>query len=424
MKNSRLRLIYILASLCAAGIVATQAFWVRRAYMIEDKQFDLNVNIALRDAAFKVWEFKESQAPMSNVVSRPSPDYFIVKINEHVDKDLLEHFLKESFINNNVLTDFVFGLHDCMNNRMQYQKYVDLSTGGQKEPKNVSFPIVSFQNYYFAVYFPHREGFLRSQLTLWTVSSVFLVGVLLFMSYIVYVILQQRRLSEMQKDFVNNMTHEFKTPLASIQLASNVLKKPSIADNPTKLINYATIIETEAKRLETQVERVLQIAHDGKKPVNEAMQAVNLNEGLEHVTEIFETRLEDRQGTLNLQIPSEAVVISHGDKEHLITAFNNLMDNALKYTPEGTKPQIKVQLQHDGSYAKIVFSDNGIGIDKAHIKHIFDRFYRVPTGNVHNVKGFGIGLNYVRSIIQEHKGKIACTSHPEQGTTFEIYLPK
>lgn len=424
MKNSRLRLIYILASICAAGIVATQAYWVQRAYTIEDKQFDLNVNIALRDAAFKVWEFKQSQAPMSNVVSRPSPDYFIVKINEHVDKDILEHFLKESFINNNVLTDFVYGLHDCMNNKMQYQDYVDLSTRGQKEPKNIAFPNVSFQNYYFAVYFPHRAGFLRSQLTLWTISSVFLVGVLLFMAYIVYVILQQRRLSEMQKDFVNNMTHEFKTPLASIQLASNVLKKPNITENPTKLFNYANIIETEAKRLETQVERVLQIAHDGRKATRDFKQEVNLNEVLEHVTEIFETRLEDRNASLDLQLPEQAIIINNADKEHLITAFNNLMDNALKYTPENKKPDIKVSLAQDGNFAKVTIADNGIGIQKSHLKRIFDRFYRVPTGNVHNVKGFGIGLNYVRSIIQEHKGKIMCNSNLDMGTTFEILLPK
>lgn len=421
MKN--LRLIFILASLCTVGIVITQVYWVRRAYVFENKKFDLNVNIALRDVTTKVWQYKQSQAAMYNVVTRVSSDYYFVKINEHVEQEILEHFLKESFTANDLYTDFVYGLHDCMNNNMEYKKFINLSNRTASPTDFVDMPKTNIENYYFVVYFPTRKDYLASQLTFWMISSVFLVGVLLFMAYIVYVILNQKRLSQMQKDFVKNMTHEFKTPLASIQLASSVLKKPTIIQNPSRLLNYATIIESEAKRLEMQVERVLQMSLGQKRELELNKRLVDIRPVITDVIATYQTKLENRNGTVTTDLGNKDLIVNV-DVEHLSIALSNLIDNAIKYTPEETDPKITVTLTEHAKFITLTISDNGIGIEKNSMKHIFERFYRVSTGNVHNVKGFGIGLNYVKAIIDLHEGKIVCESEPGKGASFTISLPK
>ncbi|RQO31997.1 two-component sensor histidine kinase [Taibaiella sp. KBW10] len=421
MKN--LRLIFILASLCTVGIVITQVYWVRRAYVFENKKFDLNVNIALRDVALKVWEYKQSQAAMYNVVTRVSSDYYFVKINEHVEQEILEHFLKESFTANDLYTDFVYGLHDCMNNDMEYKKFINLSNRTAHPTGFVDIPKTNIENYYFVVYFPTRKDYLASQLTFWMISSVFLVGVLLFMAYIVYVILNQKRLSQMQKDFVKNMTHEFKTPLASIQLASSVLKKPTIIENPSRLLNYATIIESEAKRLEMQVERVLQMSLGQKRELELNKRLVDIRPVITDVIATYQTKLENRNGMITIDLGNKELILNV-DVEHLSIALSNLIDNAIKYTPEEVNPQITVVLKEQAKSISLTISDNGIGIERNSMKHIFERFYRVSTGNVHNVKGFGIGLNYVKAIIDLHEGKIICESESGKGASFTISLPK
>lgn len=421
MKN--LRLIFIIASFCTVGIVITQVYWVRRAYVFENKKFDLNVNIALRDVAVKVWQYKQSQAAMYNVVTRVSSDYYFVKINEHIEQEILEHFLKESFTTNDLYTDFVYGLHDCMNNDMEYKRFINLSNRTARPTDFVDIPSTKIENYYFVVYFPTRKDYLASQLTFWMISSVFLVGVLLFMAYIVYVILNQKRLSQMQKDFVKNMTHEFKTPLASIQLASSVLKKPTIIQNPGRLLNYATIIESEAKRLEMQVERVLQMSLGQKRELELNKQMADIRPIITDVISMYHTKLESRQGMVLTDLGEQPVILNI-DIEHMSIALSNLIDNAIKYTPEEVSPKISVILRDQPRQVSLTISDNGIGIDRNNVRHIFERFYRVSTGNVHNVKGFGIGLNYVKAIMDLHEGKIICESEPNRGSSFTIILPK
>lgn len=424
MKNAQLRLILILASLCTIGIVTAQIYGVRRAYTHENERFDLNVSVSLRDVAFKVWDYKQSQSTIYNVVNRISNDHYIVKINEKVEEGILEHFLKESFISNGVYADFVFGLHDCLNNSFKYEKFINMSNKQKPERSFANFPDPNIDNYYFVVYFPYRSGYLASQLTIWLVSSVIILCTLAFLSYVIFIVLNQKRLSEMQKDFVKNMTHEFKTPLTSIQLASTVLKKPAIVDNPTKLSNYASIIETESKKLELQVERVLQMSMGQKKELQLNMQLIDVSSVIQKATEAYSTQLEMRQGKITLTMSPDPVMI-YGDAEHLKTAFSNLVDNAIKYTPEEVAPDIHITVKD--VYKKeihIIIKDNGIGIAKNNLKHIFERFYRVSTGNVHNIKGFGIGLNYVKSIVNVHKGKISCESTPGAGTSFTILLPK
>lgn len=421
MKNATIRLIFILALLSAAGIIATQVYWVKRAYDLEEKEFNLSVNTGLRNVALKIWEMKKIQPLVYNVVDQVAPEYFIVQINDHVDADVLKHFLTVEFERRNIITDFEYGMYDCMSDSLMNYHYVQMSGSNESFTPVMNFPSLSRENYYFGVYFPHRTNYVASQLSIWILSSLVLLCVLIFLGYVVFVILKQKRLSEVQKDFVNNMTHEFKTPLATIQLSAEVLKNPDIVQKPQRLLNYATIIDKEAAQLALQVERVLQMAHAEKGEIQLRSQSIMWQDLIRDVANSFENLLLKKNAALHLHLP-EQPIISAGDKLHLKNAISNLIDNALKYAEEN--PVIDIHLKESNKQIRIDVSDNGIGIDKVHQKMLFKRFYRVPTGNIHDVKGFGLGLNYVRIIARAHGGEVVCNSKPGRGSTFSLIFPK
>jgi two-component system phosphate regulon sensor histidine kinase PhoR len=290
----------------------------------------------------------------------------------------------------------------------------------QKIATQVNFtevPAWKNDGYYFGVQFPMVEATLISQMGIWGFSSIVLLIVIFFFVYTLFVILKQKRLSEIQKDFINNMTHEFKTPLSTIAISTSVLKDPTIVHTPERLLNYATIIENENQRLQQQVERVLQMArletedlglkkekHDGHELIKEAA-ANNLLTSKASITLL----LEAKQTSLKV------------DKLHLINVIFNLLDNAIKYNQH--VPAISIRTFNADEKIFIEIKDNGIGISTEAQKKIFHRFYRVPTGNLHDIKGFGLGLSYVKLIIEGHKGRITVTSQPGNGSCFLIELP-
>lgn len=421
MKNATIRLIFVLAVLSCAGIIATQTYWVQRAYVLEEKEFNLNVNTALRNVAMKIWEMKRVQPLVFNVVDQVSPDYFIVQINDHIESVVLEHFLRVEFEKRSIITDFEYGLYDCMHDTVMSYHYVQMSGSNETFDPVMNFPPLTRENYYFGVYFPHRNKYLTSQLSIWILSSLVLLCVLVFLGYVVFVILKQKRLSEVQKDFVNNMTHEFKTPLATIQLSAEVLKNPEIIQKPQRLLNYATIIDNEASQLALQVERVLQMAHAEKGEIQLRKEKIVWQDLLRDVSNSFESMLLKNEAKIHLEMPEQPVIFS-GDKLHLKNAVSNLVDNALKYA--STQPEITIKLKEVHKEIRVEVSDNGIGIDRAHQKMLFRRFYRVPTGNIHDVKGFGLGLNYVRIIARAHGGEAICNSKVGKGSIFSLIFPK
>ena len=223
----------------------------------------------------------------------------------------------------------------------------------------------------------------------------------------------------MKNDFINNMTHELKTPISTISLSSEMLLQDS-KNSAEQVKKYAGIIYEENKRLEQQVERVLNVAKLDKNELVLNKEAFDLQELLIQLKENFEAFQPEKTSKLNLNL-SESSHILLADPVHLTNVFYNLMDNAVKYSKEDV--QISITTKLSSPYLVIEFSDKGIGISKEHQKAIFDKFFRVPTGNIHNVKGFGLGLYYVKLIIEGHKGNIAVKSNVGEGTTFAIRLP-
>lgn len=239
-------------------------------------------------------------------------------------------------------------------------------------------------------------------------------------SFTFYVILRQKRLSEMKSDFVNNMTHELKTPISTISLASQMLSDKSIPVESKKIDRISDIITEESKRLGYQVERVLQMAKFDQGDLKLQFKEIFMHDIIESVISNFTLQVDSKEGLLIPSLHADNDCVT-GDQVHLTNVISNLLDNAVKYTPE--KPEIFIETRNQNGAILISFRDNGIGISRANLKRIFDKFYRVSTGNVHNVKGFGLGLSYVKKIIQEHHGEIFVDSELSKGSTFTISLP-
>jgi len=271
------------------------------------------------------------------------------------------------------------------------------------------------------VSFPNKNSAIISNLSATLASSIGLLLVLVFIfSYTLYAILKQKKLSEMKTDFINNMTHEFKTPVATIMIASEALKDPEVTEDKARLKRLAGIIYDENVRLGSHIERVLSIARLEKGELKMENTEVDVNDLIVIVLDSMELQLQKRNAIVNVNTDAENAVV-YGDELHLSNVIYNLIDNANKYS--SSTPEITITTRNTGKNLIIEIADKGIGMTKEHSKRIFDQFYRVPTGNLHDVKGFGLGLNYVQDIIKKMNGTVKVSSEKDRGTTFEISLP-
>lgn len=406
-----------MAAISIAGITATQIYWVRKAFDLKENQFNHDVTSSLTNVANKIVEISKMPSAANNPVKQLSTNYFVVLVNGPIDSNLLEFLLTTEFEKRNITTNFEYGIYDCMEKCMAGGKNVS----PQKISNRASIgelPTWNKDGYYFGVMFSGVEANLLSQMGIWGFSSIVLLIVIFFFVYTLFVILKQRRLSEIQKDFINNMTHEFKTPISTIAISTQVLKDPGIVQFPERLLNYATIIENENHRLKQQVERVLQMARSEKEDLGLKKETLDFHDLIREAVnnKSFQT------APVSMQLKLEATPsLVYVDKLHLVNVIYNLLDNAIKYN--NTNPQIQITTRVQNKMFQIEIQDNGIGIHKDNLKKIFNRFYRVPTGNRHDVKGFGLGLSYVKRIIEAHLGKITVASQPGEGSLFTIQLP-
>ncbi|WP_291778839.1 HAMP domain-containing sensor histidine kinase [Cecembia sp.] len=270
--------------------------------------------------------------------------------------------------------------------------------------------------------FPKKQLFILQQIWLPVLSSMLFTGIVIFcFIYAIKVIIRQKNLSEIKNDFINNMTHEFKTPIATVSLAVEALQDPDLVNQDTFRNRYIGIIKDENKRLGSQVEKVLQAATLDKKDFKLKIEPLNINNALENAKEHILLQVEKKGGKILFESQIKNPYIE-GDVFHLTHIINNLLDNAIKYSH--STPIIKIKSWEENGHIMIAVSDNGIGMSKEAVKKIFDKFYRVPTGNVHDVKGFGLGLAYVKTMLEAHNGEIQVNSDLGKGSTFTIKLPK
>ncbi|HEY1053956.1 MAG TPA: HAMP domain-containing sensor histidine kinase [Emticicia sp.] len=343
-------------------------------------------------------------------------------IHERLDRISLDTLLKKELKSRGITLPYQYIVKNPSN--MIFASFVENSIPNfiQNAYKAQLFPSdLQPQNHYLYVHFPNTQGFILRNM--WTVfaSSVLLIlmiGGIFYTS--VNTMLKQKKLATIKNDFINNMTHEFKTPISTISLAVEVMKDNEVKKDSSKMNRFLNIIQDENRRLGTQVEKVLQMALLDKGDVKLKLERVNIHETIEQVLTNLSVQIEQKNGTVNLELDADDPEIE-ADDVHVTNIIYNLLDNANKYSPEN--PEITIKTANEDGFLKIKIADKGIGMSKEQLNKIFERFYRVPTGNLHDVKGFGLGLSYVKKMVESHQGMINVESKLGEGSTFEVYLP-
>lgn len=422
MKGKTLKYIIFLATVTVAGVLALQFFFLRNSYDSSEKQFRESTTVALKEVAWQLLAANGNMANFDSIapVELITNSYYLVTVDALIDFDLLKFHLKEELKKHQIYTDFEFAIYSPATGNFEQKTLI--TARGEEQPSAYSFPEgKNPDTFYFAVHFPDRSPYFHTRLSVWYLFTGLLLVVILFFGYTLSVIIRQRQLSQIQKDFINNLTHELKTPISSIGLSARVISDEKILENPKRLFEYARIIQDQNNRMSKNVEKVLNLASLEKNKVHLNLEKIGLREFMEEITENFKHSDAGKKATISLHLlPENHFLIA--DKFHFNNLILNILENSVKYCEK--EPQISIDTKKIKNILQIQFTDNGIGISKKYRKKIFKRFYRVPTGNVHNVKGFGLGLDYVRKIIKAHKWEIKVDENPEGGSIFTIIIPQ
>jgi two-component system, OmpR family, phosphate regulon sensor histidine kinase PhoR len=419
MSRNQIRFVVILGSFAIIGIIIIQTYWMQRAWNTAEKQFNQSIFIALKNVAENLSAFNQTVLPNEHPVNQLSSNYFVVNTNSVIDVNILDYFLRTEFDKLNIETDYEYAIYDCHDDKMVYGNFVSASGDDKSIELTTNLPKYSEYIYYFGVNFPSKTNSVIADMRIWFVFSVILLVSVIFFAYAIFIILRQKRLSELQKDFINNMTHEFKTPISSINTSADVIMHPEIIKTPERLRNYGEIIKKENRRLNNQVEKVLQIARIEKSGFELKKEHIDINEIIMDVAD----NCKSNNGTnvlIHTNLAQNPPKI-FADRLHFTNIIHNLLDNAIKYADK--EPEIRISTLLHLPVLKIIIQDNGPGISREFQKKVFHKFYRIPTGNVHNVKGFGLGLYYVKNICHAHRWNIQLLSEVNKGATFIIEIP-
>lgn len=421
MKNSIIRRVVTLGALATMGILAIQSYWVMQTWDIKEKEFHQTVYIALQNVALNLAKVNGTTLPYENLINQRSSNYYVVNINDEIDANLLRHFLKQEFQSLALETSFEYGIYDCSSDKMVYGAYINPRATNVKEDKEPEQILPKYEgfDYYFGIRFHDKRSYIMGTMWLIIFFSVLLFLAILFFIYSMFVILRQKRLSEMQKDFINNMTHEFKTPISTIGISADVFVNDKTIQQDDRLSRYAKIIREQNKRLNSQVEKVLQLARIERDNFRLNLERIDLHDLLRNILQNTEVNAAKQNGELTSTLLASQPMIE-ADKTHLTNILYNLLDNALKYCKN--TPVIHVKTVEEDGVIVLSISDEGVGIPKDYQAKVFDKFFRIPTGNVHNVKGFGLGLFYIKNICNAHGWRLHLDSKEGVGTTMTIYI--
>ncbi len=419
MKGKTLKYIILLATVSIAGVFLIQFAFIRYSYQLSEKQFTESASVALKEVA---WQIMLATGTTSNFESITpveiiSDNTYLVNVGVFFDKELLLSNLEEQLKKHDIYYGFEFALFNPQEEQMEEGTLVTAT--GDVLTSAYSFPTNEDYTYYFAIHFADRKAYFSSRLSIWYFMTGLLVLVVFFFGYTLSVIIRQRQLSEVQKSFINNLTHELKTPISSIALSAKVLTEENITETPARLHQYARIIQDQNARLMKNVEKVLNLASLEKSRIKLNREVIELKSFIDKNCELF--RQSDNGQKLHIEINfDELTPTISADKFHFANLLSNILENAVKYCE--TTPQMVITLTRSKKQWVLSFADNGIGIPKEYRKKIFRKFYRVPTGNVHNVKGFGLGLDYVYKIVKAHHWKIHVSENPTGGSIFTIII--
>jgi len=421
MTNTIIRRVILLGAVSILSLLSVQTYWILRTWDLQEREFNRKVNQAMLDAANELGRIKGFTLPTVSFVRQLSSNYWVVNINNVFEADDLEYVLDGAFQVQSLKENYEYGIFDCSSDEMVRGKLVE-SNDPSRAPLAEPLPKHNESDfiYYFGVRFPEKKVNILTNMWIVVMFSALMLITVAFFIYSMFIILRQKQLSELQRDFINNMTHEFKTPISTINISTDVFLQNEKIKEDVRLNRYAGIIKEQVLRLNTQVEKVLQLAKIERDSIELTQETLDLADLIRSISPSIELKVNEKKGLLHLDLNAAQSMV-RADRIHLTNILHNLVDNAVKYT-KGV-PDIRIGLKNEGRHLLLSVKDNGMGIPKEHQKRVFDKFYRVPTGNVHNVKGFGLGLYYVKSMCQAHRWKIGLVSEPGQGTRITITMP-
>ncbi len=421
MNRKVIRIIIFLTSVSLVAALITQLLWVRDAWQLKEDQFTSKIEIALKSVVNQLMTSMDyPPAEYRNYEREFYMDH--QQILEVVNPHILDSLLVEELTAMRINEEYTYGVfrHDdevfVMGNVGAYAREIV-----QSEHWVSLTCLCQDETYYLSIYFPFQQSMiLNSMIVLPVMSGLFLMVLVFSFFFTIYSLLRQKKLSDIKTDFVNNMTHEFKTPISTISITSEMLMKESILKNPAKILQYAKIIFDENARLKNQVEGVLQIAVLERNDYKLKMKEQDVHEVIRECSNNYKIQVSERNGRIRMNFNAKQHNITI-DRIHFSNIINNLLDNANKYSPEN--PDIEISTQNLNGKIIIDVRDKGIGISKENQADVFKKFHRLQTGDIHDVKGFGLGLFYVKTMVEEMGGSIDLKSELNNGSCFTLKFP-
>ena len=394
-----------------------QLFLINNAHKLAKKDTEDKIFFALQDVLEKLYKDNLTGLLVSNQVEKVSGNYFTVNVNYEFENTILEHYLISEFEKNNLDVDFEYAVYNCSSDKMAFSNHIN--SNGKKEP--IKCPTCFTKNpdytYYFAIRFPDIEQNYFKNLNQYWIFTTVLFLVLIIYVYSVVLMLKQKKYTELQKDFINNMSHEFKTPLASILIASNYVKEQNeIKDNP-KLKKYNQIVVNQTNKLNEHIEKILYVAKTESKQMLIDKTKFELMPVLDLVKDNI-LLIYNKEIAINI-IAMKTFVLK-ADEFHVYNILFNLVDNAVKYS--GLSPKIEIIINEINQQLSIQINDNGCGIPPKDLPFVFDKFYRVSRQDIKNIEGFGIGLSYVKKICDLHRWKITIANNTDKGIVVTMLI--
>ena len=427
MRSATLKWTMLILTLLVSIIILVQVYWLNRVYNLEQREFSTNVLKSIRGLCEDMKLDDSPGTNMQELIEHPNPNTFLLQVDTIPQKDSLVFFMQSEFKDFAVFTDCNMAVYSDSINNYLYQMYLPTAANTQREqltnqpkPVSVDLPVYPRHFPYIHLDFPHRQQYIIHQLNFWIVTTVILALALIGFAASMFYFYRQKFLNEVQKDFVNNFTHEFKTPLAVMKLAAGVLNSGSIADQPERLRKYSSIVAEQTEHLQGQVEKLLKTASSDHYELPLEKSTFVPNDIIMDVIKDMDPLIRQTNTRIELNLEEQGRTI-RADENHTAMVLVNLIENAIKYSKE---PHVIITTSTENGHYSISIKDNGIGIEQKYQKLLFKKFFRVPTGNIHNVKGFGLGLNFVKKVIDAHNGKIMVNSLPGIGTEFKIVLPR
>jgi len=423
MSPKTIRLILILMLITISGLFITQVYWFKKSFTLHERQFDEKINIVLRNVAHQLLISDKDSSSRIPPISKVASNEFYINTNTYFKLSRLDSLLKNEFQKRNININYDYTIINSDNFDILLGNTVsDAYTPNQSGTIEIACKtrVDNKENLDFKIRINNKATHLINSMGIWMYSSLSLLFILAVFTFIMISIIKGKRLSELKKDFVNNMTHELKTPITNISVASDAIRNKSIQMDEDKPKKYADIIYNEHVRLHNLVDKVLQVSAIEKNDESLTFEEIDIHNIINKVLISFEPVLQQNKGNIqsNLQANTHRI---YADKTHISNVICNLVENAIKYSKN--KPEITISTNNVSNGMNINISDKGIGIKKEDQQRIFDKFFRAETGNLHNTKGYGIGLSYVKLIVEKHHGKLTFKSKLKKGSTFNIYLP-